>query len=123
VGDDLAAEVDAVSTTEVVDAPLHLLYDPARLRFLEATEGDFMKQDGAATVFLVNAQSRPGEIVIGIGRTDRSRGAGGRGTLCTVRFKVLAPGTSRVAVGRAMAWGVDGAFLDLTAGAAEFQVP
>ncbi len=123
VGDDLTVEIGAVSTTGVVDAPLHLLYDPARLRFLEASEGDYMRRDGAATVFLVNAEARPGDVVIGIGRTDRSRGAGGRGTLCLVRFVVLAPGAARVAIGSAMAWGADGSLLPVTTGAAEIQVP
>jgi cohesin domain-containing protein len=123
VGDDLTVEIGADSAAGVVDAPLHLLYDPARLRFLEATEGDYLRQDGAATVFLVNAQARPGDVVIGIGRTDRSRGAGGRGTLCVVRFEVLDHGATRIAIGSAMAWGSDGSLLPVTTGAAEIQVP
>jgi hypothetical protein len=122
VREELTVEIGVVSTTRVVDAPLHLLYDPARLRFLEASEGDYLRQDGAATVFLVNAQSRPGDIVIGIGRTDRSRGAGGRGTLCRVRFEALAPGAARVEIGSAMAWGTDGSLLAVTTTAAEIQV-
>ena len=123
VGDEVTVEIGAASSTGVVDAPLHLLYDPALLRFVAATEGDFMNRDGASTVFLVNGQSRPGDVVIGIGRTDRSHGAGGRGTLCFVRFKVLASGAARVAIGTAMAWGVDGALLPVSTEAAEIQVP
>ena len=82
-----------------------------------------MNRDGASTVFLVNGQSRPGDVVIGIGRTDRSHGAGGRGTLCLVRFKVLASGAASVAIGSAMAWGADGRLLPVSTGAAEIQVP
>ena len=123
VGDDVTVEIGAASSTGVVDAPLHLLYDPARLRFLAAAEGDYMRGDGASTVFLVNGQSRPGDVVIGIGRADRSRGAGGRGTLCSVRFRVLAPGVSQVAIGAAMAWGADGSLLPVSGSAAEIQVP
>ncbi len=123
MGDQLTVEIGAGSSTGVVDAPLHLLYDPARLRFVAATEGDYMNRNGASTVFLVNGQSRSGDVVIGIGRTDRSHGAGGRGTLCSVRFDVLASGAARVAIGSAMAWGVDGSLLPVSTAAAEIQVP
>ena len=123
VGDEVTVEIGAATSTGVVDAPLHLLYDPARLRFVAATEGDFMNRDGASTVFLVNGQSRPGDVVIGIGRTDRSHGSGGHGTLCLVRFKVLASGATTVAIGSAMAWGADGLLLPVSTGAAEVQVP
>ncbi len=121
--DSVSVEIEAASSVGVVDAPLHLLYDPAQLRFLDASEGNYMSGDGAATVFLVNAQSRPGDVLIGIGRSDRSRGAGGSGTLCTLRFVVLATGTVRVAIGRAMAWAVDGSLLPVTTGAAEIKIP
>jgi len=123
VGDEVTVEIGAATSTGVVDAPLHLLYDPARLRFVAATEGDFMNRDGASTVFLVNGQTRPGDVVIGIGRTDRSHGSGGHGTLCLVRFKVLASGATTVAIGSAMAWGADGRLLPVSTGAAEIQVP
>jgi hypothetical protein len=123
VGDEVTVEIGATASTGVVDAPLHLLYDPARLRFVAATEGDFMSRNGASTVFLVNGQSRPGDVVIGIGRTDRSHGAGGRGTLCRVRFKLLASGAARVAIGSAMAWGVGGSLLPVSTETAEIQVP
>ena len=119
----MTVEIGAAASTGVVDAPLHLLYDPARLRFVAATEGDFMNRNGVSTVFLVNGQSRPGDVVIGIGRTGRSHGAGGRGILCLVRFKVLASGAARVAIGSAMAWGVGGSLLPVSTEAAEIQVP
>ena len=123
VKDKVAVEIGAVSSIGIVDAPLHLLYDPARLRYLGASEGDYMNRDGAGTVFLVNAEARPGDVVIGIGRSDRARGAGGRGTLCVVRFEVLSAGASRVAIGQAMAWGADGAMVPVSTDAAEIQVP
>jgi hypothetical protein len=118
----VTVEIAAASAAGVVHAPLHLVYDPTQLRFLEASEGDFMNRDGGATVFLVNGHSRPGDVVIGIGRFDRSRGALGRGTLCRARFEVLAPGTVRISIGPAMAWAIDGSLVPVTTNAAEFQV-
>ena len=122
VGESVTVEIAATATGGVVDAPMHLVYDPAQLRFLEASEGDYMKKDGGATVFLVNGQSRPGDVLIGVGRTDRSRGAVGSGTLCRVRFEARSAGTARLAIGSAMAWAVDGSLLPVTSGAAEIQV-
>jgi hypothetical protein len=121
--DSVTVAIEAESWTSVVDAPLHLLFDPTHLRFIDASEGDFLKRDGAATLFLVNGLSRPGDVVIGIGRTDRSRGASGRGTLCAVRFEVIASGSTRVAIGQALAWAVDGSPIAVTAGGASLQVP
>ena len=122
VGDSVTVEIVAASSAEVVDAPLHLAYDTAQLRFLDASEGDYMKKDGGATVFMVNGRSRPGDVAIGIGRNDRTRGVVGSGTLCRVRFKVLAAGTARLAIGPAMAWTVDGTLLPVTTNAAEIRV-
>jgi hypothetical protein len=98
------------------------VYDPAQLRFIEASEGDYMNRDGGGTVFLVNGRSRPGDVVIGIGRSDRSRGVTGRGTLCRVRFEALAPGTARLSIGPAMAWAVDGSLLPVATNGAEIRV-
>lgn len=122
VTDQVIVEITAASTTGVVDAPLHLAYDPARLRFVDASEGDYMNRDGVTTVFLANGRSRPGDVVIGVGRTDRSRGALGSGTLCRVRFEALAAGTATVSIGAVMAWAVDGSLLPVTTGAAEIEI-
>jgi hypothetical protein len=81
-----------------------------------------MKRAGGGTVFLVNGRSRPGDVVIGIGRSDRSRGASGSGVLCSVRFQVLGAGEPRVTIGSAMAWGVDGSLLPVAAAATEIRV-
>jgi hypothetical protein len=123
VGDVVTVEVSASSPARVVDAPLHLLYDAARLRFVDAAEGDYLRRDGSGTVFLVNGRSQPGIVTIGLGRTDRSRGVSGSGTLCRVRFEALAPGRTRVAVGQAMAWADDGSMLAVGTDSIEISVP
>jgi len=123
VRDVVTVVVLAASAARVVDAPLHLLYYPARLRFADAFEGDYLNRDGSGTVFLVNGVSRPGDVVIGIGRVNRSRGVGGSGTLCRVRFQVLAPGVTRISIGNAMAWGDDGALIAVSGGSVDLSVP
>ncbi len=123
VGEVVTVEVRASSPARVVDAPLHLLYDATRLRFVESEEGDYLRRDGSGTVFLVNGRSQPGVVTIGLGRTDRSRGLSGAGTYCRVRFEVIAPGRSRVAVGLAMAWADDGSMLRVVTDSIEISVP
>ena len=118
----MTVEIAVASSTGVVDAPLHLVYDPALLRYLAATEGEYMKRDGGGTVFLANGESRPGDVTIGIGRTDRSRGASGSGTLCRVQFVALAPGTATLTIGPAMAWAVDGSLLPVTIHAVDIRI-
>ncbi len=119
----MTVTVLAASASRVVDAPLHLIYDPERLRFADASEGDFLGRDGTGTVFLVNGHSRPGDVVVGIGRSNRSSGATGSGVLCRIRFEVLARGVTRVTVGDAMAWGDDGAPLAVSGGSIDLSVP
>lgn len=123
VGEVVTVEIRASSPARVVDAPLHLLYDAVRLRFVEGAEGDYLKRDGSGTVFLVNGRSQPGVVTIGLGRTDRAHGLSGAGTHCRVRFQVMAPGVSRVAVGRAMAWADDGSMLPVATAPIEISVP
>lgn len=123
VGEVVTVEVRASSPARVVDAPLHLVYDATRLRFVESAEGDYLRRDGSGTVFLVNGRSQPGVVTIGLGRTDRTRGLSGAGTHCRVRFEVIAPGRSRVAVGLAMAWADDGSMLPVVTDSIEISVP
>ena len=123
VGEQVTVEVRATASGRVVDAPLHLAYDATRLRYVAGEEGDFLKRDGSGTVFLINGRSQAGVITIGLGRLDRQHGLSGAGTHCRVRFEVIAPGRSRVAVGQAMAWADDGAMLPVGTDAITISVP
>ena len=123
VGDRVTVEVRASTLARVVDAPLHLDYDATRLRYEAGEEGDFLKRDGTGTVFLINGLSLPGVVTVGLGRLDRAHGLSGSGTHCRVRFEVIAPGASRIAVGQAMAWADDGSMLRVETDAVEISVP
>jgi hypothetical protein len=113
VGDELVVEIQARTSSRVVDAPLTLAYDPALLRFLDAGRGEFLARDGTSLVFLANGHSRSGEVALGIGRTDRIHGISGEGTLCSVRFIASAPGEATFEFRQAMAWGEAGASLSV----------
>jgi hypothetical protein len=101
-------DVMASSTAAVVDAPLHLTYDPTVVEFVDGSPGSFLTQGGSSVVFLADGLSRPGDVAVAAGRVDRQQGASGSGLLCRVRFRALRAGSTPVVVGRAKAWGSRG---------------
>lgn len=107
----VTVDVMASSSAAVVDAPLHLSFDPQVLAFVDAAIGDFLTQGGSSVVFLADGQSRPGDVAIAAGRVSREQGASGSGLLCRVRFRGVRAGTTAVSVGQAKAWGTTGEVL------------
>jgi hypothetical protein len=112
----VTVDVMASSDSAVVDAPLHLNFDPNVLSFVDGSPGDFLTQGGSSIVFFADGSSRPGDVAVAAGRVERTQGARGAGLLCRVRFKGLGAGASQVIVGQAKAWGVDGAELTVLTG-------
>ena len=107
-GEVVTVDVMASSSTAVVDAPLHLTFDPNVVEFVDGVPGDFLTQGGSSVVFLADGRSRPGDVAIAAGRVTREQGASGSGLLCRVRFRGVGAGSSPVLVGQAKAWGTAG---------------
>lgn len=122
VGDILTVQVIAHAAVRVVDAPFDLAYDPDKLRFLDATPGEFLRQDAGQVVFLVNGTTRPGDVAVGIGRTDRKTGVSGTGVLARVHFACVAPGTATLTLSRALAWSDNGSLVPVTTGTTKVTV-
>jgi len=104
----VTVDVMAASNTAVLDAPLHLSFDPKIVEFVDGVPGDFLTQGGSSVVFFADGNSRPGDVAVAAGRVERQQGASGAGLLCRVRFRGIAPGTTPVVVGQAKAWDVRG---------------
>jgi hypothetical protein len=93
VGEIVAIAVEIENARDVGSVPFHLHYDSSVLRFEPpAEEGEFMGEDGAATVFLASERAGGGEVVVGISRLSAAVGARGAGLLATLRFVALTPG-------------------------------
>jgi hypothetical protein len=118
----VTVDVMASSDTAVLDAPLHLSFDPNVMAYVDGAPGDFLSQGGSSIVFFADGSSRPGDIAVAAGRVDRQQGATGSGLLCRVRLRAVAPGTSPVTVAQAKAWGVHGEELNVLAGGTEAAV-
>jgi hypothetical protein len=108
VGEVVTVDVLASSETAVLDAPLHLAYDPQVLEFVDGVPGDFLTQGGSSIVFLADGVNRPGDVAVAAGRVAREQGASGSGLLCRVRLRGAVPGTTPVSVAQAKAWGTGG---------------
>jgi hypothetical protein len=121
-GEVVIVDVVAASEVAILDAPLHLRFDPSILEFVDASAGGFLTADGSSVVFLVNADSRPGEVSIGIGRTDRGAGASGDGVLCRIRLMARSVGVSPLRIERAMAWAADGQSVSVVSAGSAIEV-
>ena len=103
-GDVIEVDVVVSSSASLVDAPLHLRFDPEILAYVDAVPGDFLAQGGSSVVFLADGQSRAGDVALALGRVDRASGAAGAGLLCRVRLRVVGSGKSNLSIGEALAW-------------------
>jgi len=121
-GSIMTVDVMAASNRAVVDAPLHLTFDPNVVEFVDGTVGDFLAQGGSSVVFFADGRSRPGDVAVAAGRVERAQGAKGSGLLCRVRFRGTAAGTTPLSVGRAKAWGVNGEELTVSSAGANVVV-
>ncbi|MFA6148783.1 MAG: secretin and TonB N-terminal domain-containing protein [bacterium] len=96
-GFDVDVVVDGVRGLYAV--PLTVLFDPARLKVLSVTEGDFLRKGGNATSFMSSPDAANGKIVIGLSRQGDLPGEDGSGRLLTIRFQAAARGAAPVRLG------------------------
>ncbi|MFS2214996.1 secretin N-terminal domain-containing protein [Telluria sp. Tellsp104] len=115
VGDRISIALDAQSTQALKSLSLSLEYDPAVLRALDVTEGNFMTQSGAASQF--NKDLGAGNGVVALTVASTAAGSSGAGTVATAVFEVVAPGATQVRATHATAVDAGGADVAVTAAA------
>jgi general secretion pathway protein D len=93
-GQQFEVEVGVEEAKALFAVPLTLQFDPARLRYLGASEGEFLKQDGKLTSFV--SAPGAGKVTVGLSRLGEVGGIDGGGRLFTVRFQALAAGPSPI---------------------------
>jgi general secretion pathway protein D len=93
VGDTMSIQVTISQATRVGSVPFHVAYDPKILQFVSGTEGSFLKQDGATTIFNAQASSL-NEVFVALARVGVPTGAGNGGLLCEFKFQAIAPGST-----------------------------
>ncbi|HEV8335262.1 MAG TPA: cohesin domain-containing protein [Candidatus Polarisedimenticolia bacterium] len=92
-GDTIQVQVLLNQGTRVGSAPFHVAYDPKILQFVKGEEGEFLKRDGASTVFNAQASSL-NEVFVALARLGVPTGVSGNGVLCTLTFQAVATGNT-----------------------------
>ncbi len=81
--------------TNVFSVPMQVQYNPSVLELVNVDAGNFLQQDGKP-VALVHRVEGNGLASINATRPPSSNGVSGQGNLCTLTFKALSPGESKV---------------------------
>lgn len=69
--------------------PFQVAYDPAALKVVEVSEGEFFKQNGMQTSFVSNVDVAAGRVFVGVTRSG-TEAAAGEDSLAMITFKALA---------------------------------
>lgn len=94
-GQEFTLSVDIDSNRNVVSVPFYLRYDQARVSFINASEGGFMKQDGKSATFLTSNDAKNGRLIVGYSRLGDRKGISGTGQMMTATFKADSSGKAR----------------------------
>lgn len=103
---------------EVYCAQYALSFDPAILCFVEQTKGDFLVQDGADTILVINRLNNESQkLQYGETRMGVQYGVTGEGVLATITFEAVSAGStdlllSDVILGDTSANSIDGVLLN-----------
>ncbi|MDB5991299.1 MAG: ral secretion pathway protein GspD [Herbaspirillum sp.] len=89
VGDTFTLQLSMQSGQPVTSLPLAITYDEKVLQASGVTEGSFLKQGGAQTIF--NSKIDPGGQILITGTRTNKNGATGNGNFASINFRALAP--------------------------------
>lgn len=112
VGDTAMVHVTISSVNDLYGAGFDLAFDPDRLHYLGATEGSFLDAGGSVpTIFVVTWDTAAGTLLAGLTRSSYQ--VGGASTevpavLMSLRFEVLAEGSSLLDITRSSLTAPDG---------------
>jgi general secretion pathway protein D len=94
VGSTFTVSIDVENARDVISAPFMFQYDPKLLSLDSVAAGKFWSADGEDPVVIKNVQNESGLASVRLNRKPGSASVAGAGTLLTVTFKALAPGTA-----------------------------
>lgn len=97
VGQRVRLDVRVDGNGDINNAGMRVGFNPAVLRFIEATEGNLLNSDGAQTSFQTGATAQ-GSVALGIGRVGQVGGVRARGVVVTLEFEAVAPGSANVQI-------------------------
>ncbi len=78
--------------------PLRVSWDPALLRLNDIAPGEFLSRDGGRVTSVKDIRNDSGQATLTVSRAAGSAGVNGSGSVATLTFVALAPGSGRVTV-------------------------
>lgn len=100
VGEKVNVTVSAQSVQALKSLALTLEFDPAVLRPVDVSQGNFVSQGGAPSQFTRNPGAGNGQISIGLGNAGTA-GSSGAGSVVSATFEVIAAGQTQIKAGSA----------------------
>jgi len=97
IGSNFVLSLTIQDVKRLFSAPLYIRYDPKLVDFVSATEGSFLAQGGAQTIFTSTLISDTGRVVVGLKQGAGGEGASGGGLLAKLEFKAKAAGKLSIA--------------------------
>lgn len=97
-GSTFTVQLDANNMVDLFAAPLMVRFDPQFVRLAEVNPGQLLAADGQRPVFTRNIMNDTGELRVNLSRMPGRGGISGSGTLLTLTFQALKPGTTTIAV-------------------------
>jgi len=94
LGQPFTLEVKVASVSNLFGAPFVLTYDPKLVEFVSVGEGDFLRKDGASTVFGNAVSDAAGTVSVNLAREPGRPGISGAGTLASLLFRARRKGTA-----------------------------
>ena len=95
-GQEFSLSVKIADVENLFSAPLFVKYDPELLDFQWVDEGEFLRQNGAATVFTTSPNPALGRIIVGYKQTAGGEGSSGSGELYRLVFTAKQAGRAVV---------------------------
>ncbi len=95
-GQTLVLSLKVAEVEDLYSAPLYVTYDPEKLEFLRAREGDFLSQGDHPTIFTTSVSAKPGVIIVGYKQGTGGDGASGSGELFNLEMRAKNPGTTEI---------------------------
>ena len=100
VDEEFAVDVTVTSSSELFSAGFQLQFNPQHIAYVDYFEGGFLDRDGAEIT--VQATSGGAGIVrMGMSRMGSEVGVSGSGSLVTLVFRAVGPGTSAIEISSA----------------------
>jgi len=94
VGETFTVALRANTSTPIAHVPLTVRFDPALLRGVRVTEGDFL--GGAEETAVLADLSHPGRITFGASRLGQRGGIAGQGVVAHIEFRAVGTGEAHV---------------------------